>query len=243
MGMNQKQARFFNLACCILLPYLMPFQIMLRIKGGGANANHGHMDAGSFVLEWGGVRWAKDLGAQDYDSLERLGLDLWNMKPDSPRWQVFRLGSEAHNTLTLDGQPHSATGMATLTQLDARCVEIDLGPVLGVPARRVARFSDAAVDIEDHIDVAPGRRVRWAMATEAELRLSATTAQLAFGQQRLRLDFSGTPVTLSSLDISLPRRSYDHPNPGTRQLIATAVAPADGRVRLTVRFRRAEVEG
>ena len=133
--------------------------------------------------------------------------------------------------------------MATLTQLDVRCVEIDLGPVLGVPARRVARFSDAAVDIEDHIDVAPGRRVRWAMATEAELRLRATTAQLAFGQQRLRLDFSGTPVTLSSLDISLPRRSYDHPNPGTRQLIATAVAPADGRVRLTVRFRRAEVEG
>ena len=220
-----------------------PLALWFGIKGGGANANHGHMDAGSFVLEWGGVRWAKDLGAQDYDSLERLGLDLWSMKPDSPRWQVFRLGSEAHNTLTLDGQPHSATGMATLTQLDARCVEIDLGPVLGVPARRVARFSDAAVDIEDHIDVAPGRRVRWAMATEAELRLSATTAQLAFGQQRLRLDFSGTPVTLSSLDISLPRRSYDHPNPGTRQLIATAVAPADGRVRLTVRFRRAEVGG
>ena len=217
-----------------------PQALWFAIKGGGANVNHGHMDAGSFVLDWGGVRWAKDLGAQDYDSLERLGIDLWNMKPDSPRWQVFRLGSAAHNTLMLDGQPHSASGMATLTMVDARCARIDLTPVLGVPALRTVRFSEVGVDMVDVVEAAPGRRVRWAMATDAELRLEADAALLAFGRQRLRLGFSGTPVTLSVLDIDAPRRSHDHANPGMRQLIATAVIPAGGGVRLEVRFTRAE---
>jgi len=33
-------------------------------RAGSAGLNHGHMDAGSFVLDAGGVRWACDLGAQ-----------------------------------------------------------------------------------------------------------------------------------------------------------------------------------
>ena len=43
------------------------------IKGGTASANHAHMDAGSFVFEAQGVRWAQDLGMQEYYSLEKKG--------------------------------------------------------------------------------------------------------------------------------------------------------------------------
>lgn len=209
------------------------------IKAGGAHCNHGHMDAGSFVLDWGGVRWAKDLGMQDYHSLESRGIDLWNMKPGSPRWQVFRLGSDAHNTLTLDGLPHSATGMATLTMAEPRTARIDLSPVLGVPAHRTARFADDAVTLDDALDAEPGRQVRWAMCTEAEIQIEGSTARLSLGGQQLVMHFSGTLVTLSVLDISRPRRDYDHPNPNTRQLIATAPVPANGQWRLFVRLTRA----
>lgn len=45
------------------------------IKGGTASANHAHMDAGSFVFEAQGVRWAQDLGMQEYYSLERKAYD------------------------------------------------------------------------------------------------------------------------------------------------------------------------
>ena len=210
--------------------------LWFAIKAGGANCNHGHMDAGSFVLDVFGVRWAKDLGLQEYNSLEQRGIALWNMKPGSPRWQVFRLGSDAHNTLTLDGQPHSTTGMATLSMLDARTARIDLSPVLGVPALRTARFADDAVSLDDSVKAAPGRVVRWAMCTEAEVRIEGEGAHLSLGGQRLAVHFSGSPVTLSVLDISAPRRDYDAPNPGVRQLIATAPVPASGRWQLAVRF-------
>ena len=35
------------------------------------------MDAGSFVFELNGVRWAIDPGVQDYNALEQAGFDLW----------------------------------------------------------------------------------------------------------------------------------------------------------------------
>ena len=216
-----------------------PDALWFAIKAGGANANHGHMDAGSFVLDWAGVRWAKDLGMQDYNSLERRGIDLWNMKPGSPRWQVFRLGSDAHNTLTLDGQAHSSTGMATLTMADARSARIDLSPVLGVTAVRTAHFADDAVTLVDDVEAAPGRTIRWAMTTQAAVRLAGDSAYLSLGGKQLAVHFSGAPITLSVREVSAPRQDYDAPNPDTRQLLATANVPADGRWRLAVRFTRA----
>ena len=46
-----------------------PNAAYLAAVGGPASANHNHMDAGSFVYERGGVRWAIDLGLQSYHSL------------------------------------------------------------------------------------------------------------------------------------------------------------------------------
>ena len=73
----------------------------LAAKGGSASESHGHMDAGSFVYEVNGVRWACDLGMQDYLSLESVGVDLWNKTQNGQRWDVFRLGPFSHNTLTI----------------------------------------------------------------------------------------------------------------------------------------------
>ena len=64
-------------------------------------------------------------------------------------------------------------------------------------------------------------------------------ARLSLGGQQLLVHFNGTPVALSVLDISRPRRDFDHPNPNTRQLIAVAPVPADGQWRLSVRLSRA----
>lgn len=154
------------------------------------------------------------------------------MKPGSPRWQVFRPGSAAHNTLTLDGQAHSATGMATLTMAELRTARIDLSAVLGVSAQRTARFADNAVTLDDTVDAEPGRMVRWAMCTEAEIQIEGSMARLSPAASN-SVHFSGTPVALSVLDINRPRRDFDHPNPNTRQLIAVAPVPADRQWRLS----------
>ena len=217
-----------------------PNALWFAIKGGGAGHSHGHMDAGSFALDMDGLRWAKDLGMQDYLSLESRGIDLWNMRQDSPRWKVFRLGSDAHNTLTISGQAHSATAMASLRMLSDSDVLIDLTQVLGLRrATRHARFSNDAVELQDQIEGAtPGREIRWAMCTEAEIGIEGKTAILTQKGKTLRAHFAGDAVRLEIRDISTPRSDTDHPNPNTRQLIATAPTGADTSWRLSVRFSR-----
>ena len=76
----------------------------VAFKAGSASLNHAHMDVGTFVMDALGVRWADDLGSQDYNSLESKGVDLWNRAPTSDRWKVFRIGASSHNILT-GGRP------------------------------------------------------------------------------------------------------------------------------------------
>lgn len=57
---------------------------------GGANRGyHMHYDTGAFVFDLNGVRWAHDLGKDDYNT----GL---------PDYQIYRKRSEAHNTVTFN---------------------------------------------------------------------------------------------------------------------------------------------
>lgn len=216
-----------------------PNALYFAIKAGGAKHNHAHMDAGSFVLDLDGVRWAKDLGLQSYHTLESRGIDLWNMKQDSTRWKVFRLNSDAHNTLTIDGKLHSATGMATLKAADATGALIDLSEVLGVEAMRKVQLIEQTVQMQDEISGArSGNLIRWAMTTEASVSIEGNIATLRSGSKTLSVCFSGMPVQLEVLDISQPQADYDAINKNTRQLIAHAPADSNGEWRLNVRFAR-----
>jgi hypothetical protein len=232
-----------------------PNALYFAIKGGGAAHNHAHMDAGSFVLDWGGERWAKDLGLQDYNGLEQQGVDLWNMRQDSPRWKVFRMGASAHNTLTAGGTLHNVRGMASLVVQGGQEVQemqemqemqeahIDLTPVF-LPgqlrsATRTARFGAQGVILRDAVGGAqPGLVLRWAMVTEAAVTLGEQQARLQLRDKQLLLQFSGTPVVLEVQDIARPANPLDSANPNTRQLLAYAPAAADGSWSLEVRFSR-----
>ncbi|GAB2896806.1 hypothetical protein GCM10027046_27880 [Uliginosibacterium flavum] len=215
--------------------------LYFAIKGGGANHNHAHMDGGSFILDLDGVRWAKDLGMQDYNSLESRGIDLWNMKQASPRWNVFRLGNAAHNTLSLDTSPHNALGMATLRMQGDNEAQLDLSPIF-LPgqlkqATRTARVEGQSVSLSDAVTGAkPGNEIRWAMTTEAAITLNGNEATLKQTGKTLHVRFAGTPVTLEVVDISKPRADFDLPNPNARQLVARAPAGANGNWNLSVRF-------
>ena len=79
--------------------------VYLGVKGGGAGAPHSHMDAGSFVFDAEGVRWAKELPNPSYTSMEgpmiKLGGSLWKMEQNSLRWRAFAYNNRQHNTLTV----------------------------------------------------------------------------------------------------------------------------------------------
>ena len=150
------------------------------IKGGRAGSNHAHMDAGSFIYEYDGVRWAVDLGQHDYNRLEQAGVDLWNMKRDSPRWEIFRIGPDSHNTLMFNGNRHDVDGHAEIIRhFDAprrKGAVVDLTPTFAGDARRVVRTAELDkndwLTLTDHIENgARESTVEWKMATEAEAEI------------------------------------------------------------------------
>jgi hypothetical protein len=226
--------------------------LFLAFKGGTANLSHGHMDAGSFVLDADGVRWAIDLGRQDYLSLESKGVDLWNSAQNSDRWRVFRLNNFSHNTLTIGNQLHRVGGAARITEFhdDANPrATLDLSPVFAGQAERVLRRfqlgADRTVTIRDELSgVAPGTEVRWAMVTRAQVKLNRNQVTLAQASRTLRAGLlSPADATFSVIPADPPNDGFNAPNPGTRILIVKVSAPASGRIQLEVTLHPESTDG
>jgi hypothetical protein len=222
-----------------------PDALYLATKGGRATINHGHMDAGSFVLDLGGVRWAADLGSQSYNSLESIGVNLWSKKPGSDRWTVFRINNLSHNTLTIDGKPHNVDGQATMIKFsddpDAPGVTYDLSEVFADDTTSVVRKfrveSDHAVSVQDNLEgLRPGVEVRWAMLTPAEIELKGDTALLTQAGKTLKAELSEPAGAEFEWITADPPHDYDAPNPGYRLLIVKAEAPESGQLRIAVKL-------
>jgi hypothetical protein len=208
-------------------------RIYAAIKGGSAALSHAHMDVGSFVIESDGVRWAVDPGMQDYESLERAGVDLWNMAQDSQRWEVFRLSAEAHNILRFDNAPQLVAGNAQFTPDGT----LDLTPVYADRAvfvrRRFTLVDDTTVSIEDEWRARPDTaRVTWQWLTDADAKIEGRDVLLRRDGATLRLrTIDGAEASTEIDDVSAPARPYDAQNPGLRR-IRIVVPAAAGRLRV-----------
>jgi len=213
----------------------------LATKGGPAIQNHGHMDAGSFIYEADGVRWAVDLGAQSYYSIEKLGMSLWSSKQDSDRWKIFRLSSASHNLLTIDGQLQVAKGAGKIVTFDSNPQSphtvIDLGEVYagqaGSAMRACALLASRIGVVQDRLTgVKPGAKVRWAMVTRARsCKAQGNDMMLATGTKRLTVRaVLPTAVTWQVLDLSTPPNTWDSANEGASMIAFEAVVPESGAV-------------
>ena len=81
--------------------------IWLGFKVGNPSCPHGHMDVGSFLFEYGGARFAVDLGSDSYTKVAEAGLggSMFDMEAESIRWnRLLRYNNLSHNTLTINGQ-------------------------------------------------------------------------------------------------------------------------------------------
>ena len=162
------------------------------IKGGKTVNPHGHMDGGSFIYESKGVRWACDLGREEYAKAEHaIGMEFWRYEEGSPRYKVFRLSAEGHNTLVLDGCAHCATG-------DARVVSLSQGPLsesvvdlseLFTNATKVVRKGIMLADgyrVEDRVEgLRAGAPIKWSMYTKAKVERRGDRLVLKEGGETL----------------------------------------------------------
>lgn len=144
-----------------------PKTTWVAVKGGRNRASHAHLDLGTFVVEALGERWAVDLGPDDYNLPGYFG---------PLRWSYFRLRTESHNTLLVNGTSQDPSGEAPLVAFSDDSYRpfavFDLSKAYG-PAVKSARRGVALVDgkdvlIQDEVD-APDADVVWQMLTRARV--------------------------------------------------------------------------
>jgi hypothetical protein len=197
----------------------------LGVVGGRANASHGHMDAGSFVYEKNGVRWALELGLQSYITLESKGVDLWNNKQEGQRWDIFRLGNTGHSTLTINGEKHLVAGEATMINTfqttDIKGAELDLSPIFAKSVQHVIRkvYLDSKNDlhVNDKIKTKEiSANIVWQMVAPKEAKIVGDNQiELTKDGQKMILTVESPASVTMKIWSNEPVNTYDQDNPGT----------------------------
>ena len=222
-----------------------PDATFVALKGGSPGVNHAHMDIGVFVMDADGVRWAHDLGSQNYHSLESNGIvGLWDRKQTSQRWTVFRLNNLSHNTLVVDGKHQVVKGSAPITKFSglgpAPHTIVDLTSVyakqLAAARRGVQLRANRSVIVQDELETSASATVRWGMLTQAEVHdLDGGSAVLRRQGKSLTISvLSPASAELRTYETATPPSSIDHANPGTRMIGFEVKIPASTRQRLVV---------
>ena len=160
-----------------------PDALWVGLKGGDNRVNHSHLDLGSFVLDALGVRWAEDLGSDNYNLPSYFG---------GKRWTYYRLRTESHNTVLIDGQNQSPKAKAPIlgfrdTPDDGRAIA-DLTaawPMCKQVRRGVAMLGRRAVLVQDEVRADTAVEVLWGMVTRAKPRMVGRSVVLESGGKRL----------------------------------------------------------
>lgn len=196
----------------------------LGFKAGSPSVNHGHMDIGSFVMEAEGVRWATDLGSQNYESLESLGMKIFGKTQDAERWTIFRLNTFSHNVLIIDDEQQRVDGYAKIDKYsDADEFMYSVSDISSVysgqlnKATRGVGIKDGKYTIiRDEIETLDKiTKIRWNMVACSTVQLGQREAALIDDGKTLYLKVQGPDNIQMRTWSTAPTNDYDAENPGT----------------------------
>jgi hypothetical protein len=213
-----------------------PNALFLGVKAGYNQVNHGHLDLGNFELDALGVRWARDLGSDNYNLP-----GYWESKRGGQRWSYYRLNSASHNVPMLGGRSQDplAKSMFTKVRLDAKdpLAIVDLTTAYGDFAKSVVRgvkmIDRRAVLIQDEFELKEPCELAWGLTTDAEITFQKEwIAELTLKGRKL-LACVESPAhaafTVESAEQSPPQRA----NKGVKRLVIR-LPQANGKVQVTV---------
>ncbi len=231
--------------CLMRTSWIDKNAIFLGLKAGPPSAGHSHMDIGSFVMDAVGVRWASDYGYQDYIALESKGVDLWNEKQFSQRWQVFRYNNMSHNTLTFNDSLQRVVWASKIDSYadnkDNMFATSDISQVYAGQVKKAIRtcsiINSSFVTVKDQISaLSAPTKVRWTMLTEAEPKLiqSQNAIELTKNGKKLVLKVdSKVKITLKTWSTQ-SKNEFDASNTGTYLVGLEAQLPANSTTTLLV---------
>ncbi|KDQ14441.1 hypothetical protein BOTBODRAFT_159293 [Botryobasidium botryosum FD-172 SS1] len=235
--------------------------VYVAMKAGNLtnHQTHGDLDAGDFVLDAMGQRWAGELGSGDYLAPNYFS----NETQTSERWLYYRKMTAGQNTLLLNNanqdvlaQPTCQFGSTGDAQGSSTVMTIPDGSTaffttdltqtyFGQSVKRGIRFINnrRQVLIQDDI-TAVTQTVEWRMHTNATVAVdtSGTSATLTLSGKTLTMQilnpptgaaFTTGPAERTAAYPPLPAGSVDQPNPG---VTVVSIKMAAGTYSLQVLF-------
>ena len=146
------------------------------LKGGRNDANHAHLDLGSFLYEIDGIRFASDIGRENYA--------VPGYFDPIKRFSYFRTRTEAHGTLRIDGREQSVAMQARLLGTAARPDRLAVAYALAEPESAVSwqrglqLRGDGRLAVVDEVEADGAQRLTWQIHTLAEVTLAGRRALL-----------------------------------------------------------------
>jgi len=195
-----------------------PDAIFLGVKAGDLKVGHSQLDLGTFVLDAGGMRWALDLGADDYNLPGYFGKERWN---------YYRNRTESHNTLLIDGENQDPKAEATIIahrfQPQLAWVVMDLTKAYPGKLRRhwrgFALVERRHVLVQDELEAPQAVEALWGMVTDAEVRIEGARAELHKPGRRLSMRILSPDGAVFDV-VSATPPPPQNPNRGVRKLVA-----------------------
>jgi len=222
--------------------------LYLAIKAGTGQGHqtHNDLDAGDFVLDAIGTRWAGELGSADYRSHDYFSNDT----QDSERWLYYRKATEGQNTLLIGGINQNVLGTPSV-QHDSSNTTQGSSTVFMPPqdstAYWIADLTSSyfnVTSLKRGVRVLNGRRqvliqdeidaqaqVMWRMHTNATVTPNGQSAELKIDDKFMQVSllnpppgasFSSGPAVRLSTDRAPPEP--DQPNVGVSVLSVTLPA-------------------
>jgi hypothetical protein len=186
-----------------------PKAVYVGFKGGDNKANHSHLDLGTFVLDAQGKRWAEDLGADNYNLPDYFG---------KKRWSYYRLRTEGHNTITVNGEnqdPKAEAPLLAFQHAPGKTFAVaDLTAAYkDQKAKRIWRgmalLNNRQVVTIDEVELAQPGEVAWTMHTPAKIDASGAKAVLTLEGEKL------TAEILEPADAKFSSAAASPPDPQT----------------------------
>jgi len=218
------------------------FATWIGFKSGTNSSNHSHLDLGNFELDAGGVRWAKDLGSDDYN------LDgYWTMGVGGKRWSYYRLGSLSHNVPILGNKNQYELAKASFTTTSLNVAEpyatLDLSQAyrdFSNKSTRKISLINARKDvlIEDEFSLKSTTEVAWGMTSDQSIEIlpsgKAILRNATITTKTLEVEIispAGAKFSIESASKSAPEKL----NTGTQRLMVR-IANQTGNVKLQIKL-------
>jgi hypothetical protein len=216
-----------------------PNALFLGVKAGYNQVNHGHLDLGTFELDALGVRWARDLGSDNYNMP-----GYWESGRGGQRWSYYRLNSASHNIPMLAGKDQDPMATSKFTKVEVNGTQpkviVELTEAYKDFAQSVSRGvamieGRRALLVQDELNIRTPCELAWGVTTDAQIDVEqGSRAVLSLKGQKVvarLLSPKDARFTVESAEQQPPQEK----NAGVRRLMVR-LPQASGDVRIAVLF-------